>query len=112
MEKFYVVELMRITKWIRGGILGHPKTSCFDSIDDAKKWIKENIYIDMRELHGSWMHLLIVSIESDESTEVVRWHRYAHSNENYEAGKWHPYEYSDDVSAHARYKFSITERCA
>ena len=96
MEKIYVAELMRITKWCDGGISACSKTSGFDSIDDAKKWIKENIYIDMIGVYGYEMHLLEGIIESVENAEV---------------GKWYPYAHSDDESfIHARYTFSITER--
>lgn len=96
MEKIYVAELMRIIKWYDGSISAHPKTSGFDNIDNAKKWIKENIYIDMSCVYGHKMHLLDGSIESVENAEVGKWYTYAHSdNESFK---------------HARYTFSITER--
>lgn len=96
MEKIYVAELMRITKWRDGIIMAHSKSSGFDSIDDAKKWIKETIYKDMSGVYGDRMHLLNGSIESVENAEVGKWYPYAHS--------------CDNSFKHARYTFSITER--
>ena len=94
MEKFYVVELMRIIRWYDGRISASSKTLDFDSIDDAKNWIKENIYMDMSGVYGYKMHLLDGNIESVENAEVRKWYLYAHSD--------------DDSFRHARYTLSIT----
>lgn len=96
MEKIYVAELMRIIRWCDGSITAHSKTSGFDSINDAKKWIKTNIYMDMSGVYGNKMHLLDGSIESVENAEVGKWYPYAH--------------FVDDAFKRARYTFSITER--
>ena len=97
MEKVYVAELMRITKWDSGKVFAHSLSSGFTSIDDAKKWIKDAIHSDMEGVYGYMMRLLDGSDEAVENAEVGKWYPYAHSRKG-------PYK-------HARYTYSITERC-
>ena len=100
MEKVYVAELMRITKWASGDITAHSLSYGSDDIDDVKRWILLTIYSDMNDgVYSRGMHLLDGGrIENVEAAEVGKWYPYAHSNER-------------NKDMHARYTYSITERC-
>ena len=97
MEKFYVAEVMRITKWYSGDVGVCSRAEGFDNIDLAKKWIALTVLSDMNGIYGRDMHLLDGAIDNIDNAETGKWYPYAHSNK--------------DAHKHARYTYSITERC-